>query len=422
MTLQSTRPRHSATTASADADLLFQEAHRRRRRRRIITTIVAVMAIGATSAAVALTSSGKGHARPPVATRPLPHPTVALPGAPPRVAWVDYQGQVHIGSLRTHQQGVVASGAAPGEATISMVASGKLLFWDSGTGVAYDTVMAYDTATGRVRSFASGVQVFRAVDSTDVFVVSIDGRQLARYGLDGRLVKRLPLPDRWYLPDPFGLGTSSPALANGGILVQSQSPVQAETNGAPPTRLAVWTPATGKFRVLGDFSFPVATYTNALATTSLVAWLPHSCETSFDTCSVHVTDLATGVTRQIRNPLGFGFDTRGAFSPDGRQLAAFAKTNSGNYNPETRLALIDVATGTLRAVPGATIAIGEAIAWAQWLPASSRLIVGGTSGQDGSGTWEANHFLVDSTTLRSTPFSFLTDGQRDVNYSAVLLP
>jgi hypothetical protein len=129
------------------------------------------------------------------------------------------------------------------------------------------------------------------------------------------------------------------------------------------------------------------------------------------------------VTRKIRNPLGFGFDLRGAFSPDGRQLAAFAKTNSGGYNPETRLALIDVASGKLRSVPGATIGIGEAIAWAQWLPSSNRLIVGGTSGGGaGTGTWEANHFLIDSTTLSAEPFSFLHDGQQDVNYSAVLLP
>ena len=54
--------------------------------------------------------------------------------------------------------------------------------------------------------------------------------------------------------------------------------------------------------------------------------------------------------------------------------------------------------------------------------ASSQLIVGGTSGGDGpSGKREANHFLVDSATLRSTPFSFLPDGEQDVNYSVVVL-
>ena len=79
-------------------------------------------------------------------------------------------------------------------------------------------------------------------------------------------------------------------------------------------------------------------------------------------------------------------------------------------------------TGTLRLVPGATIEIGEGIGWAQWLPGSRQLIAGGVGGEDGSGVWKANHFLVDSVTRSSTPFSFLRDGQQDVNYSAVVLP
>ena len=240
--------------------------------------------------------------------------------------------------------------------------------------------------------------MFNTVGSTDVFVVSDDARHLARYNLDGRLVKQFTFPAGWYLPDPFGLGTSSPALAHGKILVQSPPPGQAGTKGAGASRLAVWTPATGSVRVLGNSWFMVATYTDPRGTDSQIAWLPTTiCGISNDGCLLQLTDLATGVTRQIRNPLGFGFDMRGAFSPDGRQLAAFAKTNSGGYNPETRLALIDVATGSLRPVPGATIGIGESVAWAQWLPRSNQLIVGGTSGQDGSGKWEANHFLVDSS-------------------------
>lgn len=143
-----------------------------------------------------------------------------------------------------------------------------------------------------------------------------------------------------------------------------------------------------------------------------------SCTTS-DSCLLQLTDPATGATRQIRSPLGFDFG--GAFSPDGRQLAAFATTNSGDYNPETKLALIDVDTGSLRLVPGATIAIGDSLAWAKWLPGSGQLIVGGVS-SDG-GLSQANHFLVDSATRRrSTPFRFLNSPDLDVNYSVVVLP
>ncbi|HEX4017452.1 MAG TPA: hypothetical protein VHX15_12025 [Frankiaceae bacterium] len=413
-----------ASSAADDVLVLFIEAHQRRRRRRLFIAAVALAAIGATTAAVTLTANG-GQAHPAPVASP---PAVPSLGSPPRLAWIDYQGQVHIGSLQSRQQRVVGSGS--GSPVTSMVASGRTLFWVDNGGVVYDRatrqvrslprgVMAYDTATGRVRSFASDAGVFNAVGSTDVFVDSDDARSVVRYNLDGRLVARLTLPAGWVPAGAEGLGTSSPALAHGEFLVESTTPV---AGGAAGAKLAVWTPATGGVRVLGDFLDLVATYTDSRGQSSLAAWLPYRCAISYETCAVQLTDLGTGVTRQILNPLGFGFDMRGAFSPDGRQLAAFAKTNSGGYDPQTRLALVDVKTGALRLVPGATIGIGEPVAWAQWLPASTQLIVGGTSGQDGAGNWGANHFLVDSTTLRATPFSFLTDGQKDVNYSAVLLP
>ncbi len=426
MTLQPTRP---APTA-ADAELLFKEAHQRRRRRRLLIAAIAVVAIAVSTAAIALT--GGGDARPAPAAPVVQPPAVKLPGTAPRVAWTDYQGHVHIGSLQTLQQRVVASGSR--DPVTSMVVSGSKLFWVAGnfSMLGGPTVMSYDMKTGRVRPFASGDRVLNAVGSTDVFVDAGDPDSygsLSRYTLQGRLIQRFTYPAGWYLPDPETQGTSSVALAHGAILVQTL-PARLGGNraSAEPTKLAVWTPATGQLRVLGDASFLVATYTDSRHADSRVAWLPWSCASTLETCSVQLTDLDRGTTRQISNPLGFGFDMRGAFSPDGKQLAAFARTDSGSYNPatklnpETRLALIDVGTGTLRLVPGATIEIGEGIGWAQWLPGSRQLIAGGVGGQDGSGAWKANHFLVDSVTRSSTPFSFLHDGQQDVNYSTVVLP
>ncbi len=428
--LQPSRRDVPASETTDAAEVLFKEAHQRRRRRRRFMATAVVVAIAAATAGVVLSRSGP--APKPPALPAVSRPPVPTSGPPPHVAWVDYQGQVHLGSLQTQQQRVVANGS--GSPTTAMVASASTLLWVDAGGVVYDKqtrrvrsltqgVMAYDTETGLTRRFASGSQVFNAEGSSDVFVASDDGRQLSRYSLAGQVVARFSLPGGWYLPDTFSLGTSSPALAHGQILLQSSFPGQAGSNGSAPLRLGVWDPATGRVRGFGNSWFMVATYTHPHGADSLVAWLPATtCVTSNENCALQLTDVDTGVTRQIRNPLGFGFDMRGAFSPDGRQLAAFAKTNSGGYDPETRLALIDVATGTMRSVPGATIGIGEAIAWAQWLPASNRLIVGGTSGEDGSGKWGANHFLVDSTTLAAEPVSFLHDGQRDVNYSAVLLP
>ncbi len=424
----------------ADTEVLFKEAHqRRRRRRRIFMVIVLISVIVAISTALALAGGDSHPAPPPQPAAAAPRPVVARPAGLPEVAWVDYRGQVHIGSLRTHQQRVVAAGH--GGAVISMVASGRTLFWiavcgacqSSDSGPVYDAatgrvssftsgVMAYDTATGRARRFASGGLVFNAVDSTDVFVGSEDERRLDRYSVDGRLLRRFTLPTGWVVQAGYELGTSSAALAHGGILVVgSQQARQDGTVGDGSSTFAVWTPATGRIRVLGDGGLFVGTYTDPAADRSLVAWLAGDC-ISAESCVLRIADLATGTTRQVRSPLGFGFDYRGAFSQDGRQLAVFAKTNSGSYNPETRLALVDVATGSLRLVPGATISIGEPLAWAQWLPGSKQVIVGGLSGEGATGKWTANHFLVDSTTLRSTPFSYSRDRDLDVNYSVVVLP
>jgi hypothetical protein len=425
MTLLTLRPTRAAPSATHDAELLFKEARRRRRRRRILMVLVVAAIAAAGAAAVVMTAGGEGRA---ASTPAISHPAVKAIGPPPQVAWVDYQGQVHIGSLPSHQQRVVANGT--GSPTISMVASGGTLFWAAEGGVVYDKVtrqlrslprgvMAYDTVTGRVRSFASGGLVFNAVDSTDVFIGSGDTRHLARYSVDGRLREQFTLPDGWILADGYELGTSTPALSRGGILVQSQPAVQSGAVKTKPSKLAIWTPATGSIRVLGNL-WAIATYTDTRDSHSLIAGLPAVCESSNSDCLLQITDTATGATRQIRSPLGYGFDFRGAFSPDGRQLAVFAKSNPGYYNPATRAALVDVATGSLRLVSGATIGIGESLAWAQWLPGSKELIVGGTS--DDGGLPQANHFLVDSSTRQSTPFRFLTHGDVDVNYSVVVLP
>jgi hypothetical protein len=411
MTLLPTEPPRVVPTRPADdAEVLFKEAHQRRRRRRRLLAGVFILVVAAAATGVAVVVGGSHpHNAGRVAT-PARTPLQNV-GTTQRIAWVDYQRRVHIGNLQTHQQQVVATGG--GDATTPLVASGNTLFWVSGN------VMAYDVATGHVRTFArGGLQVFNAVGSTDVYVESGD---LARYRLDGRLVERFRFPDGWYLADAELAGDPSPALADGGILVQSQTTISAETAGAKPSRLAVWTPATGSIRPLGDVWKVVATYTDIRSATSLVAWLPATCLTS-DTCLLQLTDVGTGATDKIRSPLGFGFDFGGAFSPNGRQLAVFAESNSGDYNPETRLALIDVARLSLRLVPGATIKIGDSLAWANWLPGSRQLFVGGLSGKDGSGSWPANQFRVDSETLHSTPIRFLADANQNVNYSVVVLP
>ncbi len=411
MTLQATRPRHPVAT---EAELLFKEAHQRRRRRRLLISAIAVVAIAIATAAVAL--SGNGHSSPPPAHAAVQRPAVKLPGTAPRVAWVDYQGRIHIGSLQTRQQRIVASGDTDPVSTLTV--AGNKIFWPVRSEIPSSTIMAYDTATGQLRKFAGGAAVFKAIGSNDVFVDDGNDATLARYRPDGRMVKRFDLPSGWYLS--YGNWGNSPVLAHGGILVQSQSAL-GQRSAVQPPKLAVWTPETGAVRPLAQGWIVVATHTDSRGTDSVFAWFPAACETS-NNCPLNVTDLGTGRTRQIISPLGFGFDFGGGFSPDGRQLAVFAKSNSGNYNPETRMALVDVASGSLRLVPGATVEIGEAIGWAQWLPGTSQLIGGGECGPDGSGSSRPNCFRVDSQTLSAAPLRIAGDVNEDVNYSTAVLP
>jgi hypothetical protein len=410
VTLQPTRP----APAAADTEVLFKEAHQRRRRRRLLIAAITLVAVAVSTAAVALTRSS--HAQPAPAAPVAQQPAVKLPGTAPRVAWADYQGNIRIGSLQTHEQRIVASGDTDPVSTL--VVSGSKIFWPVRSEIPFATIMAYDTATGHVGKFAGGSAVFKAAGSSDVFVDDGNDATLARYRVDGRLVKRFDLPKGWYLS--YGTWNLSPALARGQILVQSQSAL-GQRQAAKPPALALWTPATGTIRPFGDSRAVVATYTGPGGADSTIAWFPASCATS-NNCVLNITDLNTGTTRQVRSPLGFGFDSGGNFSPDGRQFATFAKTNSGGYNPQTRLALIDVATGSLRLVSGATIQIGEAIGWAQWIHDSGRLVVGGVCGKDESGTATPNCFQVDSRTLHTEPLRPQTTLDDDVNYSTVVLP
>ena len=164
MTLQPTRP----APAAADVEVLFKEAHQRRRRRRLAMAAITLVVAAVSTAVITLPGGGS---TPPAPAAPVARPpAVKLPGTPPRVAWVDYQGNVRIGSLQTHEQRIVASGSArsgdfDGRIRIqAFLGLGQLL------GVGGPTVMVYDTATGRVSRFASGDRVFNAAGSTDVFV------------------------------------------------------------------------------------------------------------------------------------------------------------------------------------------------------------------------------------------------------------
>jgi hypothetical protein len=382
-----------------------------------VAGVIAILVIVGGLAASLATVGSSPEAQPPP-LRPAPSaPTQPINGVPavPQVAWVDYSGFLHLGDLNGLSQRVVTWAEA--DPTSSLVSLADKVFWvqvqrANGQRDVHPRVASFDLSTGRTQKIAAGSQVFAALDRSFIYVESND-RQLAEYWPNGAMKRReLRLPKGWFLSESDLLGNPTPVVANG-ILVES-APQQV---GTTPSTLAIWDPSTETIHRLGKTWKVVGTYTARGARNSLVAWAPAACEFTKN-CSLQITETSDFTSRRVSSPLGYGFDWGGGFSPDGRQLAVFVKSNSGFVNPTTQLALVTMDSGAVRLVPGADITIGDSLAWAQWLPDGRRLIVGGTGGEDGMDNVD-NHFVVDSWTDLVTPFRFLADRNQDINYSAV---
>jgi hypothetical protein len=123
---------------------------------------------------------------------------------------------------------------------------------------------------------------------------------------------------------------------------------------------------------------------------------------------------------RVADPLPYGFDVGGAFSSDGTNLAVFVKTNSGDVNPTTQMAIVNTRDGKLRLITGSIANIGESVGWAQWLPGSRTLLGGAVAGVNfTSSAFVDNHYVVNATSLSATPFTLVADRNLDINFSAV---
>jgi hypothetical protein len=305
--------------------------------------------------------------------------------------------------------------------TASLVALGGGIFWvrseyptpdQTVDPIADPTVQRFDLATGTTTTLGPGSQVFAAPDGSRVYVATSTD-ELVEYTLEGvRIGHDLRVPTGWFLSDPSLLGDPTPATANG-ILVESD-PVQI---GRSPLTLAIWDPATGHVQIVGKAWKVIGTYTKPKGHSSLIAWLPARCEVVHN-CPLEITDSSTLATRSVYSPFGQGFEWGGGLSPDGSVLAAFVP-GPFHLSPTARLVLITGA-GRIRAVPGVTINVGDALAWAQWFPDTTHLIVGGIGSPDG--VVNDNHFVVSTANQTVTPFRFLANGDQDINFTAVVLP
>jgi hypothetical protein len=383
---------------------LFAEAHRRRRRRRLAFALISTVSVIAV--VLGLTTGGPRD-RGPLArhgnTRPAGTgaPRFTLPAA--TVAWVDYDGQVHVGDVATLTQRVVATVPALAGTSWLLQVGGQL--YAGGSSV----IRQVDIATGAVRRVVRGTAVFASADRRELYVVR-DDTSLLELPADGNgPARRLTVPSGWYVDPP------DQAVA-GGVVVISRS----GGPSAPPRNLAVWNPGRGGVRIIGPGGGEVmAAYTPPGARHSLLAWQPAACLSG--DCPIEITNTATMATVTVRSPLHHGFTTfRAAFSPDGSRLAVFARTGGLDSLrvSGSELGLADTRTGAVRLVGGASLDTPEDAGWMLWLPGGTRLLAGALN----------YSYAVDAVTYAARPFFFFRGNPDhdimdtpDVNFSVTLV-
>jgi hypothetical protein len=402
----------AASGSAADPSALFAEARRRRRRRRITAAAVSLAVAG--SVVIGLTARGGHHSpapraaassRPAVTTKPDPR-RFTLPAA--QVAWVDYNGALHIGDVATGAQHVVAT--AGSDAGGWFVAAAGYVYWpdfskNSGP------IRGYDLATGKTRRMGRGESVFASPGGRHLYIVRSATRLIElRTGRSGAR-RAFTVPAGWHLSCCQGDGTAA-----GGVIVYSAG----RRSGSPAdARIAIWNPPDGRIRPLGKGYLIDDIYTPPGARHSLIAWQSASCGAA--NCPIRITSTATLATVTVRSPLHHGFtEGNGTFSPDGTELASFARRAgiSSSWPNHSELALINTRTGTLRLVRAARLITQEDAGWVLWLPGGQRLLAGALQ----------YSYAVDVKTLAVRPFFFFPGNEHDimttpdVNFSAVVIP
>ena len=168
------------------------------------------------------------------------------------------------------------------------------------------------------------------------------------------LVEETGDPDRWFRVrevEVDGLPGAARVTARG-TLPLGERPVGAAPGGllldvvGPGGGLAVWDPRTGRRRHRFDTASPV----RVLAVSGrAVAWVEGS--------TLHLGDLAAGRDRVVAAPAGGdGFAPAGAFSPDGRVLAAVTR---GGYATRPALALVAMDGTSVVGVEGSEGALAD---------------------------------------------------------------
>ena len=413
------------------AQVLFREA-RQRRRRRWLVVVIAVAAFVLVGTTAGFMASGGGTAPSSPSTLRATPPTVGqnhsvLPGTT-EVVWFA-SGGLHLGNPSQGSDRVVAQLNAAAPRLVSI--GSRVYFFQRGSPDVSalnggNRIAELDTGSGRVHSLGAGINLTTTTDGRDL-LVALDPSHLVELSPTGARLSPV-----WTVPSGYTLNTYASqhplAAVAGGIAVESARPASL-TSGAYV--LAIWYPTRGTIRVLGRDAFVIGSYTPPGANHSLLAWIDGS-GAGVDVNRLAITDTATMTTRLISSPLsgvfssavqqygsdvgefGSNFVGGGAFSPDGRQLAAFVSAFRPHDWPNAQLVLVNPSTGSVQLIANTVIQIGEPAGWATWSPTGSDLF--GGSYREGP---VIQAFALKTGQMQATPLTFDKNAADDVTGSAV---
>jgi len=235
-------------------------------------------------------------------------------------------------------------------------------------------VFRVDAPYGRLTRVDAGRgTLFRTLDGSGVWVASglVGSTTLRKIDTSTNAVGRsVPLPAGYTVTDP-------PSAVVGGILLIS---------GDYPRTLSIWDPGTGVRELATNVGILGAVHTSPGAHSSQVMYRDAQEH-------LHIVDTASGQTVPITVngtvPRTIG---GGAFSPDGRTVAAFMNVSTSDVGRVTggriaQVMLVDAATGAGRVIEHQPVEFGEEYAWATWASDGSRVFFG-------AGPFEESAFAV----------------------------
>jgi hypothetical protein len=415
------------------AQLLFREARERRRRRWLLGGIVVVAFVLVAATAGFVASGGGRGAAPlspsiPKATPPSVGPNHSVLPGTTEVVWFA-SGGLHLGNPSQGTDRVVAK--VNGDAAPMVSIGSRVYFFERGIPDVFalsggNRIAVLDTESGRVHVLGPGVNLTTTTDGRDL-LVALDSRHLVELSPTGARLSPV-----WTVPSGYTLSSYASqhplAAVAGGIAIESARPAS-PTSGAYV--LAIWYPTRATIRVLGRDAFVIGSYTRPGANHSLLAWIDGS-GAGANVNRLAITDTATMRTRLVSNPqsgvfssavpqygpevmeFGGNFLGGGAFSPDGRQLAAFVSAFRPHDWPDAQLVLVNPDTGSVQLIANTVVQIGEPAGWAIWSPTGSDLF--GGSYREGP---VIQAFSLKAGQTQATPLTFDKNAADDVTGSAV---